>query len=122
MLNAIGFEVLVPAKQGCCGAIHQHNGQSATDLIANNIAIFNALDVEAVLHPATGCGAMLSEYPTNDSESAKQFQQRLYDINTFLLKHWPDDLQLRPATLKVAVHEPCSQRNVLKNRDPFMRY
>jgi glycolate oxidase iron-sulfur subunit len=61
LLNVIGYEVLVPESQGCCGAIHQHNGQSAADLIANNLAVFNALDVEAVLYSASGCGAMLSE-------------------------------------------------------------
>jgi glycolate oxidase iron-sulfur subunit len=116
LLNAIGFEVLVPPQQGCCGAIHQHNGQSAKDLINNNINTFNALDVGAVLYTASGCGAMLSEYDRNDNEAGKLFSGRLSDINDFLLKHWPDDLQLKAFNLKVAVHEPCSQRNVLKNQ------
>jgi glycolate oxidase iron-sulfur subunit len=116
LLNAIGFEVLVPPQQGCCGAIHQHNGQSAEGLISNNIKTFNALDVDAVLYTASGCGAMLIEYDRNDDEAGKQFIERLFDINGFLLKHWPDDLQLKPSNLKVAVHEPCSQRNVLKNQ------
>jgi len=115
LLNAIGYEVLVPPQQGCCGAIHQHNGQSAAALIDNNIAVFNALDVDAVIHTATGCGAMLSEYQ-NDDEAGQLFRQRLCDINEFLLQHWPDDLQLTPSGLTVAVHEPCSQRNVLKNQ------
>jgi len=115
LLNAIGYEVLVPPQQGCCGAIHLHNGQSAAGLIDNNIAVFNALDVDAVLHTATGCGAMLSEYQNGD-EAGQLFRQRLCDINDFLLNHWPDDLQLTASTLKVAVHEPCSQRNVLKNQ------
>jgi glycolate oxidase iron-sulfur subunit len=115
LLNEIGYEVLIPPQQGCCGAIHQHNGQSAAALIDNNIAVFNTLDVDAVLHTATGCGAMLSEYQ-NDDDAGQLFRQRLCDINDFLLKHWPDDLQLTPSMLKVAVHEPCSQRNVLKNQ------
>lgn len=115
LLNAIGYEVLVPPQQGCCGAIHQHNGQPAAALIDNNIAAFNALDVDAVLHAATGCGAMLSEYQIDD-EAGQLFRQRLYDIHDFLLKHWPNDLQLEPSELNVAVHEPCSQRNVLKNQ------
>ncbi len=115
LLNAIGYEVLVPPQQGCCGAIHQHNGQFAVALIDNNIAVFNALDVDAVIHTATGCGAMLSEYQTDDA-AGQLFRQRLCDINEFLLKHWPDELQLTASGLKVAVHEPCSQRNVLKNQ------
>jgi glycolate oxidase iron-sulfur subunit len=115
LLNAIGYEVLVPPQQGCCGAIHQHNGQSAAALIDNNISVFNALDVDAVLHTATGCGAMLSEYQSDD-EAGQLFRHRLCDINNFLLKHWPAELQLMESKLKVAVHEPCSQRNVLKNQ------
>ncbi|MDO9270444.1 MAG: (Fe-S)-binding protein [Methylobacter sp.] len=115
LLNAIGYEVLVPPQQGCCGAIHQHNGQSAAGLIDNNIAVFNALEVDAVLHTAIGCGAMLSEYQ-NDDEAGQLFRQRLCDINEFLLERWPDDLQLTASELKVAVHEPCSQRNILKNQ------
>jgi glycolate oxidase iron-sulfur subunit len=115
LLNAIGYEVLVPPQQGCCGAIHQHNGQSAAALIGNNISVFNALDVDAVLHTSTGCGAMLSEFPIDD-EAGQLFRQRLCDISEFLLQHWPDELQLMESNLKVAVHEPCSQRNVLKNQ------
>lgn len=114
LLNAIGYDVEVPPEQGCCGAIHQHNGQSAAALIANNIRVFNALDVDALLHTASGCGAMLSEYP-GDGESAETFHRRLADVSDFLLSHWPDHLQLRPLHMRVAVHEPCSQRNVLKN-------
>jgi len=83
-------------------------------LIANNIRVFNALEVDALLHTASGCGAMLAEYPM-DGEGAETFHRRLADINEFLLSHWPDDLQLQPLHMKVAVHEPCSQRNVLKN-------
>ncbi|MDD2724225.1 MAG: (Fe-S)-binding protein [Methylovulum sp.] len=116
LLNSIGYDVTVPPQQGCCGAIHQHNGQAAASLIANNIAVFNALEMDAVLHAATGCGAMLSEYQHEDAEAAGLFRQRLQDINAFLLAHWPDDQRLQALPKKVAVHEPCSQRNVLKNQ------
>lgn len=115
LLNAIGYEVLVPPQQGCCGAVHQHNGQPADALIANTIALFNALEADAVLYTASGCGAMLSGYQTED-DAGQLFRQRLCDINAFLLEHWPDHLQLNAAKLKVAVHEPCSQRNVLKKQ------
>jgi glycolate oxidase iron-sulfur subunit len=110
LLNANGYEVQIPKTQSCCGAIHQHNGQSATNLIENNLAVFNALDVDAVIHVATGCGAMLSEYEDDN------FKQRLFDINDFLLANWSDDLKLPSSNLKIAVHEPCNQRNVLKNQ------
>ncbi len=116
LLNAIGYDVTVPPEQSCCGAIHQHNGQSAAKLVQNNLNVFNALELDAVLHTATGCGAMLSEYDREDGEASQRFRQRLKDINEFLLQHWPEDLKLLPSIQRVAVHEPCSQRNVLKNQ------
>ncbi len=110
LLNANGFNVQIPKQQSCCGAIHQHNGQSAMPLIENNVAVFNSLNVDAVIHVATGCGAMLGEY---DNEP---FKQRLFDIHEFLLANWSENLKFSSSNLKVAVHEPCSGRNVLKNQ------
>ncbi|MDD2759419.1 MAG: (Fe-S)-binding protein [Methylomonas sp.] len=121
LLNALGYDVVVPPGQVCCGAIHQHNGQSAKALINTNMTVFNALDVDAVIYTATGCGAMLNEYSNDDTEASESFRQRLYDINDFLLAHWPDQLELAPSDSRVAVHEPCSQRNVLKNQAAVYR-
>jgi len=115
ILNTIGFEVLVPKEQGCCGAIHQHYGQAADALIANNLATFAIPEIEAVLYCASGCGAMLAQYPGEDTAD-NGFTQRLTDVSEFVLRHWPEHLQLAPLNGKAAVHEPCSQRNVLKNQ------
>lgn len=115
LLNAIGYEVVVPEDQGCCGAIHQHNGYAAQGLIDRNIAAFYALEVDAVIYTATGCGVMLAEYSGADTETAGWFVRSLQDINAFLLANWPAHLQPAASNLNVAVHEPCSQRNVLKN-------
>jgi glycolate oxidase iron-sulfur subunit len=87
LLNAMGYDVIVPPEQSCCGAIHQHNGQSATTLITHNIKVFNALKVDAVLYAATGCGAMLSEYQHEDGDAVDLFKARLQDINAFVLAH-----------------------------------
>ena len=45
----------------------------------------------------------------------KRFGNPLFDITEFLNLHWPEDLNLKDRhakARKVAVHEPCSQRNV----------
>lgn len=115
LLNRLGYDVSVPSQQNCCGAIHQHNGQSAAPLMASNIALFNALEVDAVLYTASGCGAMLQEYPDTPDGGGQRFRQRLHDIGEFLSQHWPEDLRLLPLPQALRVHEPCSQRNVLKN-------
>ena len=111
LLNAIGYTVKIPKEQGCCGAIHQHNGEVASDFIRHNIDVFNVLEVEAVIFVSSGCGVMLSEYKDENG----QFTKRLLDIYDFLLTHWREDLFIRPLNKTVAVHEPCSARNGLKN-------
>lgn len=116
MLNAIGYEVVVAEGQVCCGALHRHHGRSAQHLIEQNLQTFYALEVDAVLHLATGCGAMLADYPRTSDERGDWLHRYLQDIHQFLLDHWPPQLQLADSRLRVAVHEPCSQRNVLKNQ------
>ena len=117
-LNAIGFDVLVPKEQTCCGAIHQHQGRSAIadQMAALNTDIFNSLDVEAIIYTASGCGLMLNEYGKGEAGSGlKGFSKRLFDITEFLNLNWPDDFSPKVQhanAIKVAVHEPCSQRNV----------
>lgn len=115
VLNAIGYEVVVPPGQGCCGAIHQHNGRSAQQLILNNLSVFYSLEVEAVLYCASGCGAQLADYPVVD-DAGQWFHQALQDVVSFIVEHWPEHMPVASSNLKVAVHEPCSQRNVLKNQ------
>jgi glycolate oxidase iron-sulfur subunit len=120
LLNVIGFDVLVPKKQTCCGAIHQHQGRTAIadQMAALNTELFNSLDVQAIIYTASGCGLMLTEYGKGDGAAGiglKGFVNRLFDITEFLNLNWPNDVSLKgdyANTIKVAVHEPCSQRNV----------
>lgn len=121
LLNAFGYEVVIPHEQTCCGALHQHHGFDAQSFIQKNIATFYGLEVNAVIYTASGCGAMLSEYPDQDKETSGWFHRYLYDIHDFLLDNWPDNLQIAASNLRVAVHEPCSQRNVLKNTSSTYR-
>jgi glycolate oxidase iron-sulfur subunit len=123
VLNRIGFDVIVPGQQGCCGAIHQHRGhtETAAQLAWRNIGVFNALDVDAVIYTASACGLMLSEYEQLaiddfDDEELGFFKERLIDVSHFINLHWPDNLPLQACRKIVAVHEPCSQRNTLKNQ------
>jgi glycolate oxidase iron-sulfur subunit len=121
LLNAIGFDVLVPKEQTCCGAIHLHQGNTAIadKMAVLNADVFNSLDIEAIIYTASGCGLMLNEYEQDDGDEAsasgtKKFGSSLFDVTGFLNLYWPEDLNLKPGhpnTMKVAVHEPCSQRN-----------
>ena len=123
VLNRIGFDVIVPGQQGCCGAIHQHRGRAGTaaQLAWRNVGVFNPLAVDAVVYTASACGLMLSEYgqlaiDDFDDEELDFFRERLFDVSHFINLHWPDNLPLQACRKIVAVHEPCSQRNTLKNQ------
>jgi glycolate oxidase iron-sulfur subunit len=127
VLNALGFTVLVPKQQGCCGALHQHQGQShiADQLAINNINVFNKLPVDAIIYTASACGLMLKEYELKDALAIDKFNVPLLDITEFLCLHWPEELKLNEAALSgksVAVHEPCSQRNVSKVSEKKHQY
>jgi glycolate oxidase iron-sulfur subunit len=62
MLAANGVEVIVPAEQGCCGALALHSGHAgrAARLTANNTRVFPG-DVDAILTNAAGCGSAMKE-------------------------------------------------------------
>ena len=129
LLNVIGFDVLVPKEQTCCGAIHRHQGNTAIadKMAALNTDVFNSLHVEAIIYTASGCGLMLNEYEQENGDEASdtlRFGSGLYDITEFLNLNWPEDISLKSCpsnsiheNRKVAVHEPCSQRNATSVRE-----
>lgn len=119
LLERCGFDVLSPAQQTCCGALHQHAGLQAraAELVADNIAAF-AGDA-AILYTASGCGATLKEYGllANGDADASAFAERVRDPHRFLLDHWPADVVLNALDARIAVHLPCTQRNVTGGGD-----
>jgi len=58
-----GFEVVVAAGQGCCGALQAHSGDEATAraLARRNVAAFAEAGVDCVVSNSAGCGAALRE-------------------------------------------------------------
>jgi glycolate oxidase iron-sulfur subunit len=130
LLNTLGYGVFVPPAQGCCGALHQHNGDSpqAVRLARQNLGAFASLEIDAILHTATGCTAMLSEYhrlpglPAELRETARQFTAKVADINQFLLQcEWPPHLRCQPLAHRIAVHTPCSQVHVLRQAETTLQ-
>ena len=59
VLSRNGYEVVVPAGQGCCGALHLHAGdpEFAHELERANQAAFEGVD--AIIVNSAGCGAAL---------------------------------------------------------------
>lgn len=117
LLAGCGYATDFVTAQTCCGAIDQHAGRpaAAEQLAARNIAAFSKGD-EPILPLATGCAATLLDYPRLAAEGGKPFAKRLRDPLAFLLEHG-EQLRFKPTRLKVAIHEPCTQRNVIRQGD-----
>jgi len=88
-----GCEVVIPAEQGCCGALHVHAGMRdlARELAKRNIRAFLADGFDAVITNAAGCGSVLKEYPLlfqeddrDYLEPAQAFSGKLRDVTEFL--------------------------------------
>ena len=118
LLTRLGYEVHIPASQGCCGSLHQHNGEAETarQLALRNRDAFAGLELDAIISTASGCAAQLFEYGTLYG-GEQSLPAPLFEVCDFLNQHWREDLTLTAQPLRVAVHLPCSQRNVLRSPD-----
>lgn len=113
VLNRLGYIVHVPAAQVCCGAIDQHRGAlaRANALAQQNKKAFAALNLDAIISTASGCGVQLLESEVADK------QVKILDISRFLAaaEGW-DGVEIAPLAQKILVHEPCTLRNVLRSQ------
>lgn len=119
VLNVLGYAVHVPRSQRCCGALHLHNGEpeAADALLSANIAAFDLSGIDTVISTASGCGATLAEYDQRNP-GARDFSRKVIDINAFIASvSWPDAIKLNALPERVAVHDPCSLTNVLRQSD-----
>jgi glycolate oxidase iron-sulfur subunit len=92
VLQRNGCEVVVPAGQICCGAVHVHAGvrDKARELARRNIEAFEREKFDAHLTNAAGCGSTLKEYGEllhNDAAwaaRASAFSAKMKDVTEFL--------------------------------------
>ncbi len=122
VLNYLGYNVYVPEEQTCCGALQQHAGEfdKAAQLRQMNRQAFQVPDLLAIINTASGCGVQLSDYASHDAtKSAGETREALtsvFDISQFLVdvQSW-DRVSIHPLSQKIAVHDPCSLRHVLRS-------
>jgi len=118
ILNRLGYTVRVPKNQTCCGALHLHSGESraAKQLAAQNLKAFALPGLAAVISTASGCGAMLAEYHRTLGKEAEPFTAKVTDLSAFLerAEGW-SAIAMQPLQEKIAVHDPCTLRNVMRS-------
>ena len=109
-----GFEVATPDQRVCCGALASHAGEAKTAerLAAQTMDAFTALQTDAVIVNAAGCGSNMKEYElqlrddARRREAGKAFSGTVQDASQFLV-----DRGLQPPAhripLRVAYQDPC---------------
>lgn len=114
VLQAEGFDVVVPPAQSCCGALMVHAGREteARALARKTIDIFARAGVDTVAINAAGCGSTLKEYGHllrhDDAYAAKArfFANQCQDISEVLAGIEPRAAR-HALPLRVAYHDAC---------------
>jgi len=114
VLQRAGCDVVVPAAQGCCGAIAVHAGDMETGrtLAKRNIEAFERSGADVYVVNAAGCGSALKEYgelfhaDAQWHERATAFSAKVRDVTEYL-----DQIGLGPGLGRVdaivTYQEPC---------------
>ena len=120
LLTHCGAEVLIPEKQGCCGALSWHNGNAnqAKHLAERNLTAFPD-DVDWIVTNAAGCGSGMQEYGlifsgTKHAERAERLSKKVIDVSVLLEKLQFEKRISQPdsgASVKVAYHDACHLSN-----------
>lgn len=114
VLTRNGCEVVVPADQGCCGALNTHGGErdAARDMARRNIDVFLGAGVDAIVTSSAGCGASMKEYNhllRDDAaykDKAERFSGMVQDITEFLAA-LPVESPKTPLNVQVTYQDSC---------------
>lgn len=125
-LSFSGCEVVVPAGQTCCGALHLHQGddETARRLARQNVEAFERAEVDAVVVNAAGCGSAMKEYVwlLQDDPAfagrAKAFADKVQDVSQVLCELSPGGPP-GEVRARVAYDAPCHLHHAQKvTREP----
>jgi glycolate oxidase iron-sulfur subunit len=116
LLEALGYEVVVPEGTPCCGALARHAGDvdAADREVAGACAAIAETDGAAVLVSASGCFGDLRDHVSRAGGPP------VVDVHAFLARDARiDAVRFRPLAERVALHLPCTQVNVVGEIAPI---
>ncbi|MGI5322170.1 (Fe-S)-binding protein [Actinomadura nitritigenes] len=107
-----GCDVVIPASQGCCGALSLHSGREdeARAFARRTVETFESADVIVV--NSAGCGSAMKEYRALLADDpawaarAEALSARTRDLAEFLVELGPR-AERRPLPVTVAYHDAC---------------
>ncbi|TWJ19896.1 (Fe-S)-binding protein [Geobacter argillaceus] len=111
LLSMLGYRVITPRAQVCCGAPNMLAGdpEGVKEAARTNVELFNGFEVDFIVTDCGGCGAELKKYGHHlDNAAAAEFSCKVRDISQVLALH-ADELQpqLKPLGMRVTYHDPC---------------
>jgi glycolate oxidase iron-sulfur subunit len=118
VLNAEGYDVVLPEGQGCCGALSLHVGREdeSKALAREMIELFLRDPVDAVIINSAGCGShmktlgrLFRDEPAY-AEQAHRFDLLVKDISEFLAGVDPV-ARRHPIRVRAAMHDACHLRH-----------
>ncbi|MDX6318739.1 MAG: glycolate oxidase iron-sulfur subunit [Nocardioidaceae bacterium] len=125
VLVAEGCDVVVPRRQGCCGALSYHGGreQEAIRFARHAIEVFEEAEVDTVVVNAAGCGSTLKEYghllrdePGGWPERAEALSAKVRDVSELLAELGPVAPR-HPLPMTVAYQDACHLAHAQGVRD-----
>ena len=94
VLNKLGYDVIIPEGQYCCGIplLSLGDMETAKKVAKKNVELFSRYDVEAIIISCATCGHTLKkEYPVllshlmnGSSDKVKNFSDKVTDIHEFV--------------------------------------
>ena len=122
LLGRLGVEVVVPAGEGCCGALVHHMGREDDALAAarRNVDAWTreieAGGLDAIIITASGCGTTIKDYgfmlrlDPAYADKAARVSALAKDITEYLATLDLPEPETRPG-LTVAYHSACSMQH-----------
>jgi glycolate oxidase iron-sulfur subunit len=113
-----GCDVVIPRRQGCCGALSVHNGREpeAQKFARKLVDAFQDAGVERIVVNAAGCGSSMKEYAellADDpayAERARDFAGKVRDVTELLTELGPA-AERHPLPVTIAYHDACHLAN-----------
>jgi glycolate oxidase iron-sulfur subunit len=118
ILAAEGCDVVVPRKQGCCGALSLHSGRTAeaAGFARRTMTAFEDAAVDVVVVNSAGCGSAMKEYTHlfggdgEEAQRAGRFTSTVRDLSEFLAELAADGgprAIRHPLPVTAVYHEAC---------------
>jgi glycolate oxidase iron-sulfur subunit len=114
VLAAEGCDVVIPAGQGCCGALSLHGGRraEAARFARQAVETFERAGVDAVVVNSAGCGSAMKEYAELLADDAAwrgraaALAGKVRDLSEFLAELGPAAPR-HPLPVTAAYHDAC---------------